>query len=99
MQRCYPDYQQKRYKLFGKPTGFIAIPARNRVEDLVMYTLGKMHAADGHNDNDDDNDNKDGDLFYDAAALTYDQSPVVRKYFHNDRSRTLPSNKGLWPLR
>jgi hypothetical protein len=99
MQRCYPDYQQKRYKLFGKPTGVIAIPARNRVEDLVMYTLGKMHAADGHNDNDDDNDNKDGDLFYDAAALTYDQSPVVRKYFHNDRSRTLPSNKGLWPLR
>jgi hypothetical protein len=39
------------------------------------------------------------DLFYDAVALTYDQNPLVREYFHNDRSRTQPSNKGLWQLR
>ena len=96
MQQCYSDYQQKRYKLFDKPTGVIAISARNRVEDLVMYTLGKMHATTDANDR--DSDNNDGDLFYDAVALTYDQSPVVREYFHNDRSRTQPSNKGLWSL-
>jgi hypothetical protein len=58
-----------------------------------------MDATADSNDNDDDNDNKDCDLFYDAVALTYDQSPAVREYFHNDRSRTQPSNKGLWPLR
>src|SRR5438067_396691 len=34
MQQCYSDYQQKRYEFFGKPTGVIAISARNRVEDL-----------------------------------------------------------------
>ena len=36
----------------------------------------------------DDSDNNNGELFlfYDAVALTYDQSPVVREYFHNDRS-------------
>jgi hypothetical protein len=96
LQQCYPDYQQKRYKLFGsgKPTGVIAISARTRVEDLIITTLRKIHAAEGNG-----NDNKDGDLFYDAVAMTYDQSPVVREYFHNDRSRTQPSNKGLWPLR
>lgn len=59
-----------------------------------MSTLGKMRAAAG----DDDNVNG-GDLFYDAVALTYDQSPTVREYFHNDRSMTQPSNKRLWPLR
>ena len=92
MQQCYSDYQQKRYEFFGKPTGVIAISARNRVEDLIMATLEKMHAtADA---NDPDIDNKGGNLFYDAV-----QSPLVREYFHNDRSRTRPSNKSLWPLR
>jgi hypothetical protein len=43
----------------------------------------------------EDNDN----LFYDAVALTYDRSPMVREYFHNDRSRTRPENKHLWPMR
>jgi hypothetical protein len=99
MQRCYHDYEQKRYELSGsgssgKPTGVIAIQARARVEDLIMATLGKMHAGDGN-----DNDDNAGDLFYDVVALTYDQSPAVREYFHNDRSRTQPSNKRLWPLR
>jgi hypothetical protein len=61
-----------------------------------MSTLGKMRAADG-NDNDGHNDNNDSDLFYDAVALTYDQSSAVRGYFHNDRSRIRPGNKGLWP--
>jgi len=64
--------------------------------------LGKMHAADDH-----DNDNKDSDLFYDAVALTYDQSPVVREYLHSDRSRIIicndlakqTNNKHLWSLR
>jgi hypothetical protein len=93
MQQCYRDYQQRRYELLGsgRPTGVIAISARNRVEDLIMSTLGKMRAADG-NDNDGHNDNNDSDLFYDAVALT-------REYFHNDRSRIRPSNKRLWPLR
>jgi hypothetical protein len=33
MQQCYPDYQQKGYKLLGsgKPTGVIAIQARTRL--------------------------------------------------------------------
>ena len=62
-----------------------------------MATLEKMHATTDAHDN--DSDNKDGDLFYDVVALTYDQNPLVREYFHNDRSRTQPSNKGLWPLR
>jgi len=102
MQQCYYDYQQKRYELLGsaKPTGgVIAISARARVEDLVMTTLMKMHATADSNDNDDHNDNNVGDLFYDAVAMAYDQSPAVREYFRNDRSRTQPSNKGLWPLR
>jgi hypothetical protein len=47
MERCHHDYEQKRYDLFGKPTGIIAISARGRVEDLIMTTLGKMHVADG----------------------------------------------------
>jgi len=34
MERCHHDYEQKRYDLFGKPTGIIAISARGRVEDL-----------------------------------------------------------------
>jgi hypothetical protein len=99
MQQCYSDYQQKRYELLGsrKPTGVIAISARNRVEDLIMATLEKLHATTDANDR--DSDNNDSDLFYDAVALTYDQSPAVREYFHNDRSRTQPSNKGLWQLR
>jgi len=63
-----------------------------------MAMLAKMHAiaADA---NDPDSDNKDGDLFYAAVASTYDQSPVVREYLHNDRSRTRHHNKRLWPLR
>jgi hypothetical protein len=44
----------------------------------------------------EDNDN----LFYEAAALTYDHSPMVLPwYFHNDRSKTQPYNKHLWPIR
>ena len=62
-----------------------------------MAALEKMHATTDSNDR--DSDNNDSDLFYDAVALTYDQNPPVREYFHNDRSRTQPSNKGLWPLR
>jgi hypothetical protein len=67
------------------------------VEDLIMATLEKIHAT-AADANDPDGDNKDGDLFYDAVAMTYDQSPIVCKYFHNDRSRTRPGNKCLWPL-
>jgi hypothetical protein len=65
MQQCYHDYEQKRYELLGgsgKPTGVIAISARTRVEDLIMTTLRKIHSAD--------DDNNDGDLLYDAVALT-----------------------------
>jgi hypothetical protein len=62
-----------------------------------MASLEKMHAT--AHDNDHDSDNKGRDLFYAAVALTYDQSPVVREYFHNNRSRTRSDNKGLWPLR
>jgi hypothetical protein len=100
MQLCYPEYQQKRYELLGsgRPTGVIAIRARSKVEDLIMATLEKMHAT-AADANDSDSDNKGGDLFYDAVALTYDQSPAVREYFHNDRSRTRHHNKRLWPLR
>ena len=82
----------------GKPTGVTAITTRGKVEDMIMATLRKMSALDG-NDNDGHNDDNDSDLFYDAVALKYDQSPVVREYFHNDRSRIRPSNKHLWPLR
>ena len=64
-----------------------------------MYTLGKMHAADGHNDNDDDNDNKDGNLFYNAVALTSIKVLQSVNNFHNDRSMTKADNKRLWPLR
>jgi len=39
------------------------------------------------------------DLFYDAVALIYDISSMVREYFHNDHSRTQPDNKHLWPIR
>ena len=100
MQRCYYDYEQKRYELLGsgRPTGVIAIGTRGKVEDQIMATLEKMHAT-AADANDSDSDNKDGDLFYDAVALTYDQSPAVREYFHNDRSRTRHHNKRLWPLR
>jgi hypothetical protein len=56
MQQCYYEYQQKRYKLFGKPTGVIAISARNRVEDLIMATLEKMHATDAHDRDSDNNE-------------------------------------------
>jgi hypothetical protein len=99
MQQCYPEYQQKRYELLGsrKPRGVIAISARTSMEDLVMNTLRNMRVADGNNNG--GNYNRDGDLFYDAVAMAYDQSPAVREYFHNDRSRTRPSNKRLWPLR
>jgi len=64
IQRCHHDYQQKRYELLGsrKPTGVIAISARTKVEDLIMTTLRKIHSAD--------DDNNDGDLLYDAVALT-----------------------------
>jgi hypothetical protein len=41
---------------------------RTKVEDLIMTTLGKMHATDD-NDNDGDNNNDD-DLFYDVVAVT-----------------------------
>jgi hypothetical protein len=56
-----------------------------------------MHTTDGDVtvNTAEDNDN----LFYDAVALTYDRSPMVREYFHNDRSRTQPDNKHLWPIR
>ena len=43
----------------------------------------------------EENDN----LFYDVVALTYDISSMVREYFRNDRSRTQPGNKSLWPTR
>jgi hypothetical protein len=67
MNQCHHDYEQERYKLLGsgKPTGDVAITVRTRVEDLVMTTLGKMHATD---------DNNDGGLFHDTVAL-------VREYF------------------
>jgi hypothetical protein len=38
------------------------------------------------------------DLFYDAIALTYDQSPVVSEYF-TMTAPGHPDNKRLWPLR
>jgi len=100
MQRCYHDKEEKRNELLGsgKPIGVTAITTRGKVEDMIMATLRKMSASDG-NDNDGHNDDNDSDLFYDAVALTYDQSPVVREYFHNDRSRPQPSNKRLWSLR
>ena len=55
-----------------------------------------VHTTDGNITINTAEDNDD--LFYDAVALTYDQSPAVREYFHNDRSMTRPSNKRLWPL-
>jgi hypothetical protein len=80
MQLCYHDYQQRRYELLGsgKPTGVIAISARNRVEDMIMTTLRKMHSTA---------DNHDGDLIYDAVALAYVQSPVVHEYFHKSKNK------------
>jgi hypothetical protein len=51
MQRCYHDYEQKRYELLGsgKPTGVTAITTRGKVEDMIMATLRKMSALDGNN--------------------------------------------------
>jgi hypothetical protein len=113
---CLRKYEEKRYDLFGKPTGVVAITTIARVEEMIMTTLrmilmekkendGEKHAdaimivhttdGDVTVDTAEDND----DLFYDAVALTYDQSPLVREYLHNDRSRTRPDNKRLWPLR
>jgi hypothetical protein len=56
-----------------------------------------LHTANGDATINTGEDNED--LFYDAVALTYDISPMVREYFHNDRSRTQPDNKQLWPIR
>lgn len=57
------------------------------------YIMMIIHTTDGDVtiDASDYNDN----LFYDAIALTYDRSPMLRQYFHNDRSRTRPDNKSL----
>jgi hypothetical protein len=107
-------YEEKRYELFGKPRGVVAITAGARVEEMIMTTLrmilikkeegkGEQIAAtamviiDTTTDGDvtintaEDNE----DLFYDPVALTYDRSPMVREYFHNDRSRTQSDNKRL----
>jgi hypothetical protein len=46
----------------------VNITVRTKVEDLILTTLGKMHATDD-NDNDGDNNNGD-DLFYDVVAVT-----------------------------
>ena len=45
----------------------------------------------------DDDDN--GNIFYDAIANAFDHSQTVRKYFHDDRSKTQSDNKRLWLLR
>jgi len=108
---CLRKYQEKRYELFGKPSGVVAITTTARVEEMTMTTLRmilmeKKDEKDGDKEKQsaameivhttaEDNDN----VFYDAVALTYDQSPTVREYFHNDRSRTRLDNKSLWPLR
>jgi hypothetical protein len=120
---CLRKYEEKRYGLFGKPTGVIAITVMARVEEMIMTTLRMILMKKKQEKRDQGEDNKkqtaaiamvimhttDGDvtintseenedLFYDAVALTYDRSPMVREYFHNDRSRTQPDNKHLWPL-
>jgi hypothetical protein len=46
----------------------VNITVRTKVEDLILTTLGKMHATDD-NDNDGDNNNGD-DLFCDVVAVT-----------------------------
>jgi hypothetical protein len=108
---CLRRYEEKRYELFGKPSGVVAITATARVEEMIMTTLRmilmeKKDEKDGDKEKQsaameivhttaEDNDN----VFYDAVALTYDHSPVVHEYFHNDRSRTRLDNKSLWPLR
>jgi hypothetical protein len=117
---CLRKYEEKRYELFGKPTGVIAITAIARVEEMIMTTLRMILMEKKDKEEDDEQEKQiaaamvvshttDGDvtvntgeanedLFYDAVALTYDRSPMVREYFHNDRSRTQPDNKHLWPL-
>jgi hypothetical protein len=47
----------------------------------------------------DDADDDNGNIFYDAIANAFDHSQRVRKYFHDDRSRTQSDNKRLWLLR
>jgi hypothetical protein len=56
-----------------------------------------LHTTDGDATINTGEDNDD--LFYDAVALTYALNPMVREYFHNERSRIRPDNKRLWPLR
>jgi hypothetical protein len=36
---CFRRYQEKRYQLFGKPTGVIAISDKSKVEGLIMAAL------------------------------------------------------------
>ena len=36
---CLRRYQEKRYQLFGKPTGVIAISVKSRVQCLIMSAL------------------------------------------------------------
>jgi hypothetical protein len=69
----------------------VAITAIARVEEMIMTTLRMILTNGAAKENDN--------LFYDAVALTYDISPMVCEYFHNDRSRTRHHNKRLWPLR
>jgi hypothetical protein len=33
---CLRSYQEKRYRLFGKPTGVIAVSDKSKVEGLIM---------------------------------------------------------------
>jgi len=120
---CLRKYEEKRYELFGKPSGVVAITAIARVEEMIMTKLRTvlMNKREKEEDNKKqaattttpmviihtategdftiNTSEKNEDLFYDAVALTYDQSPAVREYFHNDRSMTRPSNKRLWPVR
>jgi len=119
---CLREYEERRYELFGKPTGVVTITASARVEEMIMTTLrmilmnkkekeedNKKQAAAAtpmviiHTATEGDvtinTSEENEDLFYDAVALTYDQSAAVREYFHNDRSRTRLDNKRLWPLR
>jgi hypothetical protein len=115
---CLRKYEERRYELFGKPSGVVAITTTARVEEMIMTTLRiilmkkeedkeKQTAATPmviiHTATEGDvtinTSEENEDLFYDAVALTYDQSAAVREYFHNDRSRTRLDNKRLWPLR
>jgi hypothetical protein len=36
---CFRRYQEKRYELFGKPTGVIAVSDKSKVEGLIMCAL------------------------------------------------------------